>query len=436
MKYILFIILLFTTTTFAQKDYIVVFKEPTDTSYLTNKKIKVKKKFTKALNGYVAELNDVDIKQLKSDGKVEYIEPDQLLYLQNIPWGVDRLDQPFLPLNSTYNYTYTGQGVDAYIMDTGINTNHSEFEGRASVAVDFINDGNLDCNGHGTHVAGTVGGKTFGVAKNVNLKALRVFNCGGSGTISSMIAGIDWVLLNKTNPSVINISLVVSTVSNSLNLAVNNSVRQGVPVVVAAANYGLSACNFSPGSAELAITVAATDITDTFATYSNRGPCVDINAPGTGIESAAHWDNTSSRVMSGTSMSSPHVTGIVALYLEHNPTATGLEVHNTVKYAGTPDVVINTPELTTRTMAYSAFLNGCSTAVYYNSPITEDVFTITNNNSIIGTVSPTHVLFLEKAQGRKWMTVISGNNIFYSAKSGIYRWRITGEGIYRACLSR
>jgi subtilisin family serine protease len=255
-------------------------------------------------------------------------------------WGLDRMDQRALPLNGTYTYKADGSGVTVYIIDTGINFTHSEFGGRASAGVDEITAGGnaADCNGHGTHVAGTVGGSTYGVAKNVRLVAIRVLDCSGSGTTSGVIAGIDWVTANRTLPAAANMSLG-GDFSQALNDAVARSVAAGVVYAVAAGNSAVDACATSPASAPDAITVGATDANDAFASFSNYGTCVKINAPGVGITSAWIGSNAATATASGTSMAAPHVAGAAAAYLQKNPGATPAQVRAALTGAATSSVI-------------------------------------------------------------------------------------------------
>ncbi|NBQ69759.1 MAG: S8 family peptidase [Nitrosomonadaceae bacterium] len=256
-------------------------------------------------------------------------------------WGLDRIDQTSLPLDGIFNYSNDGSGVTAYIIDTGILTTHSEFQARASIGYDAVGDGKngVDCNGHGTHVAGTVGGINYGVAKDVNLVAVRVLNCSGSGTISGVISGVDWVTKNKKNLSVANMSLGGGGgASTALDTAVSNSIKSGITYAIAAGNSSQNACNFSPARVAAAITVGATDAKDTRPKWSNYGKCLDLFAPGVSITSSWIGSDTATKTISGTSMATPHVTGVVALILQ----STAPEfVITTLKSNSTKNVVIS-----------------------------------------------------------------------------------------------
>lgn len=258
-------------------------------------------------------------------------------------WGLDRIDQQLLPLNNTYNYNNDGSGVSAYVIDTGIRITHTEFGGRATHGFDAVNDGynGNDCHGHGTHVAGTIGGTNYGVAKNVQLIAVRVLNCSGSGTTSGVIAGIDWVTVNAVRPAVANMSLGGS-ISLALDSAVTNSINSGVSYAIAAGNSSQNACNFSPARVPAAITVGATNNSDSRPSWSNYGKCLDLFAPGVSITSAWIGSDTATNTISGTSMATPHAAGVAALKLQGSPTATPAEVAAELVTKSTANIVKNT----------------------------------------------------------------------------------------------
>ncbi len=286
---------------------------------------------TRAINGFVAELTPAQVALLNADPTVERIEPDRVVSILETQtqtpatWGLDRIDQVGLPLSGTYSYDTTGAGVTAYIIDTGILGSHTEFIGRISAGYTAITDGKgtTDCNGHGTHVAGTVGGTTYGVAKDVTLVPVRVLDCAGSGSISGVIAGVNWVIGNHAAgaPAVANMSLGGGA-SSSLDSAVASAVADGVTFAVAAGNSNADACRYSPARAASAITVGATTSTDARASYSNYGSCLDVFAPGSSITAAWYTSTTATATISGTSMATPHVAGAAALLLQSDPKAT------------------------------------------------------------------------------------------------------------------
>jgi subtilisin family serine protease len=307
--------------------------------------ITVLQQYTHVFPGFAIKAKDDQIEALLDDPDVERVEVNKVVRINTTQtaatWGIDRVDSR-TGIDRTYNYTSTGKGVHAYIIDTGTRTTHNEFKGRAGQGFSSINDGNgsNDCHGHGTHVSGTIGGTTYGVAKNVTVHGVRVLGCDGSGDDAGVIAGIDWVAKNAIKPAVANMSLG-GDLSESLDEAVQSAVKSGVVFVVAAGNENQNACNVSPSNVPEAITVGATARNDTRASYSNFGKCLDVFAPGSSITSAWRTSDSATSTISGTSMASPHVAGVVALYLEQNPLATPFEIDTLVKKNATPNIVRN-----------------------------------------------------------------------------------------------
>ena len=311
-----------------------------------------------ALNGYAAEMSEAEALAISDDPRVAYVEEDGVMQASatqtNPPWGLDRIDQRNRPLSGTYTYNWTGSGVRAYIIDTGIRTAHAQFGGRASNVHDAFGGNGQDCNGHGTHVAGTVGGSTYGVAKSALLRGVRVLNCSGSGSTSGVIAGVDWVRQNHVAPAVANMSLGGGA-SSALDTAVNNLHNAGVAIAVAAGNENQNACNVSPARAANAITTGSTTSSDARSSFSNYGTCVDLFAPGSSILSAWHTSNTATNTISGTSMASPHVAGVAALYKQANPSASSTTIRNAIVNNATTGVVSNAGTGSPNRLLYSLF---------------------------------------------------------------------------------
>ena len=434
---------------------------------------RIDKIFKHALNGFSVELNANQAERLSQDPRVEFVEEDGEVFANTTQtgatWGLDRIDQRDRPTDGNYNYTPTGSGVNAYIIDTGIRRTHAQFGGRAFVGYDAIGDGqnSNDCNGHGTHVAGTVGGSTYGVAKAVRLYAVRVLSCTGSGSNSGVIAGVDWVKNNHVKPAVANMSLGGGA-SSALDTAVNNAIAAGVTFAVAAGNDNLDACNYSPARAVNAITVGSTTSTDARSSFSNYGTCLDIFAPGSSITSAWYTSDTATNTISGTSMASPHVAGVAALYLQNNTAASPSTVRNEIVNTassgkltsintGSPNLLLYSllsgggsppppPPPTCSGETYTGTLSGAGANAYQpNGSYYYSSISGTHSGNLTGPSSADFDLYLQKWNGSSWVSVKSSlgststESVTYSGTAGYYRWRIysySGSGSYSLCTTR
>jgi len=319
---------------------------------------KLMRTYQHALNGFAVEMSPEDAEALSQDFRVKYVEEDGVVTLDatqsNPPWGLDRIDQRNLPLNAIYTFNWTGSGVRAYVIDTGIRTTHTQFGGRASNVFDAFGGSGADCNGHGTHVSGTIGGSTYGVAKSAMLRGVRVLDCNGSGSNSGVIAGVDWVTNNHINPAVANMSLGGGA-SSALDTAVNNLANSGVPIAVAAGNSNTDACTSSPARAANAITVGSITQSGARSSFSNFGVCLDIFAPGSSILSSYSTSDTATATLSGTSMASPHVAGVAALYKQFSPGASASTTRNAIVNGSTTGVVTSAGSGSPNRLLYSLF---------------------------------------------------------------------------------
>ena len=316
-----------------------------------------------ALTGYSICLPEKAAQLLAEDPSVELVEQDQVMSTvatqSGATWGIDRIDQRNLPLSGTYTYNFNGAGVHAYIIDTGIRATHQQFGGRVSGGFTAINDGNgtNDCNGHGTHVSGTVGSATYGVAKGVSLHPVRVLDCTGSGSTSGVIAGVNWVTQNRVLPAVANMSLG-GGVSTALDSAVANSIASGVTYAIASGNSNANACNSSPARVATALTVGSTTTTDARSSFSNFGTCVDVFAPGSSITSTWNTSDTATNTISGTSMATPHVAGVAALYLSQFGSQSAATVAAAIVGNATTGVVGNPGTGSPNRLLFSLFGGG------------------------------------------------------------------------------
>jgi subtilisin family serine protease len=431
-------------------------------------------RYERALNGFAATLPQKALGRLRDNPNVEYIEADARVTTSvtqsPATWGLDRIDQRNLPLSNSYTYNATGSGVKAYIIDTGIRFSHTQFGGRAVTGYDSVDGGSADdCNGHGTHVAGTVGSTTYGVAKSVTLVGVRVLNCQGSGTNSGVIAGVDWVTGNHAagQPAVANMSLGGSA-STALDNAVNNSINDGVTYAIAAGNSNANACNYSPARVAAAITVGSTTSSDARSSFSNYGTCLDIFAPGSSITSTWYTSNTATNTISGTSMAAPHVAGVAALYLQGNPSGSPSTVRNAIVGSATSGVLTGVGSGSPNLLLYSLLTapppppppSGCSLPESYSGTLsgTGDYDYHPNGTYYYSSASGTHRgclrgptsgadfdLYLYKWNGFSWSIVArsesadSSEDIAYSGTAGYYLWEVysySGSGSYTFGMQR
>ncbi|MBB5956030.1 subtilisin family serine protease [Saccharothrix tamanrassetensis] len=404
---------------------------------------RVAHRYRAAVQGFSAAMPESAARRLAVDPDVAYVAQDRVVRLEGTSsWGLDRIDQRDLPLDQTYSYGKSGQAAHVYVVDTGIRTSHSDFGGRASFDFNAIDTDDSDCNGHGTHVAGTIGGGSYGVAKAARLHAVKVLGCGGSGTVSAVVAGVDWVTANHVRPAVANMSLS-SGVNDLIDTAVRRSIDSGVTYVAAAGNGNQDACLRSPARVEGAITVAASDGRDVRGSFSNFGTCADLYAPGVGIASAWYTDDTASAYMDGTSMAAPHVAGAAALHLAARPADGPQQVQYALAYGatrgriadagpGTPNLLLYLGPPTPAQPGADRLLSGESLSAGQSKASTDGAFRLkmqTDGNLVLYTAYGEPLWHTNTWGSDVTRAVLQpdGNLVLYS-DAGVARWHTSTYG--------
>ncbi|GGB58471.1 S8 family peptidase [Deinococcus soli (ex Cha et al. 2016)] len=419
--------------------------------------VQVQQVYGAALNGFAAKLSTQNLAKLQADKRVKYIEQDAKMHATatqtGATWGLDRIDQRNLPLDGSYTYTSTASGVKVYIIDTGINIAHTNFGGRAIWGTNTTGDGNnSDCQGHGTHVAGTVGSATWGVAKGATLVAVKVLGCDGSGTNSGVIAGVNWAVTNKGSATAVANMSLGGGASQAVDDAVNSAASKNLIMAVAAGNENQNACNVSPARAASAITVGSTTNTDARSSFSNYGSCVDLFAPGSNITSTWIGSTTATNTISGTSMATPHVAGAAALLIAAGNTTNSAVTSALINGAttgkvtgagtGSPNRLLFTGSGTvtppTGTTTYTGTVSA-GTASYKPGTSGFSYAGGTLKATLSGPSGTDFDLYLQKYNGSTWADVAasesgtSSESINYAATSGTYRWEVygySGSGSY------
>ncbi|GAA6526343.1 S8 family peptidase [Intrasporangium sp. DVR] len=435
---------------------------------------RIKHTYGAVVDGYAARMSEAEARRVAADPAVERVEQAYRVGIageQVNPgsWGLDRIDQRTLPLNQRYRYPdNAGQGAHVYVMDTGVNLSHTEFTGRTSNGYDFVDNDSTptDCNGHGSHVAGTAAGTSYGVAKKATVHAVRVLDCSGSGSNADIIAGVNWIKTNAVKPAVVNYSIGCNTrcTDTTMDSAVRSLVTSGVMWVQAGGNGNDDTCYYSPQRVSEALTVGNSTSSDAKASSSAWGSCQDLFAPGTNITSAWYDTNTSTRTISGTSMASPHVTGAVALYLGANPTASSSAVHSAIVNNSVSGALSGVPSGTPNRLLNTEFLLGGSTpppgsqcsgmrgtwtgslasGASQTLPYVYDATAGTIEVCLDGPTGADFDVYLQKWNGSTWSTVAQGvtssadESFSYSNTSGYYRLMVesyTGSGSYTAGMN-